>query len=288
MDIGIAAQLLALGLAFGGLYALMASGLTLSYAVTRHINVAHGDFLALGLYALFAIYGALKLDPYLSFFIVAPLLFAFGFVIFRFFLRPVMHTAPIVVFQLFIGMGFIIQNALNIVFTGNSLNVRSFIALDKLALGTVLVRTPEVIALTVSLVVCLGFYWLLQSTEFGRVIRAVAQRPDVAQLMGVNIRQVQAWVFALSFLLLAIAATLAAPILVLRPVMGLEISLYALIILILGGMGNFVGALVGAFIIGVATAGSQFFLGSSMSAAVPYAIFVAILLLRPQGLFGAK
>jgi branched-chain amino acid transport system permease protein len=285
---GTTAQVVVLGMVFGGLYALIASGLTLGYAVTRHINVAHGDFLALGMYGLLSIYSAWKLDPYISFIIVAPVLFGVGFLIFRFFLQPVVHAAPIVIFQLFIGMGFIIQNALNIIYTGNSQNVPSVVAMDKLHFGEVVVRTPDTIALVASLVVCVGLYWLLQTTEFGRVVRAVAQRPDVAQLMGVNIRSVQARVFALSFLLLAIAASLSAPILVLRPGMGLEISLYALIILILGGMGHFVGTLVGAFIIGVASAVSQFVWGTSMSAAVPFAIFVIILLIRPQGIFGTR
>jgi branched-chain amino acid transport system permease protein len=288
VDVGTAAQVLVLGLAFGGLYALIASGLTLSYAVTRHINVAHGDFLALGLYMLFSVCGTLGLDPYLALFVVAPILFVLGFVVFRLFLRPVVHTAPIVVFQLFIGMGFIIQSGLNIIYTGNALNIPSAVALHKLYLGPVVVRTADTLAFGVSVVVCVGFYWLLRSTEFGRVVRAVAQRPDVAPLMGIDIRWVQGWVFALSFLLLAIAAALSAPILVLRPSMGLEISLYALIILILGGMGHFVGALLGAFIIGIATAASLFVWGTSMSAAVPFAIFVVILLLRPQGMFGAR
>jgi branched-chain amino acid transport system permease protein len=288
VDIGTAAQVLVLGLAFGGLYALIASGLTLAYAVTRHINVAHGDFLALGLYVLFSVCGALRLDPYLGLLVVAPLLFVLGFVIFRLFLRPVVHTAPIVVFQLFIGMGFVIESGLNIAYTGNALNVPSAIGLHKLYLGPVVLRTADALAFVVSVVVCVGFYWLLRSTEFGRVVRAVAQRPDVAPLMGVDIRSVQARVFALSFLLLAIAAALSAPILVLRPTMGLEISLYALIILILGGMGHFVGALLGAFIIGIATSASLFVWGTSMSAAVPFAIFVIILLLRPQGMFGAR
>jgi branched-chain amino acid transport system permease protein len=288
MDIGIAAQVLVLGLVFGGLYALIASGLTLGYAVTRHINVAHGDFLALGMYLLLSIYSAWKIDPYVSFFIVAPLLFGLGLLIFKFFLGPIVQAAPIVIFQLFIGMGFIIQNGLNIVYSGNSQNVPSVVAMSKLHLGDVVVRTPDTIALVASLVVCVGLYWWLQSTEFGRVVRAVAQRPDVAPLMGINIRSVQSKVFALSFLLLGIAASLSAPILVLRPSMGLEISLYALIILILGGMGNFVGTLVGAFIIGVASSVSQFVWGNALSAAVPFAIFVVILLLRPQGIFGTR
>jgi branched-chain amino acid transport system permease protein len=288
VDLATAAQVLVLGLAFGGLYALIASGLTLSYAVTRHINVAHGDFLALGLYVLLSVCGTLGLDPYVALLLVAPLLFGLGFLVFRFFLRPVVHTAPIVVFQLFIGMGFIIQSGLNIVYSGNALNVPSAVALHKLYLGPVVVRTADTVAFIVSVVVCVGFYWLLRSTEFGRVVRAVAQRPDVAPLMGVDIRWVQALVFALSFLLLGIAAALSAPILVLRPTMGLEISLYALIILILGGMGHFVGALLGAFIIGISTAVSLFVWGTSMSAAVPFAIFVVILLLRPQGIFGVR
>lgn len=288
MNIQIAAQVLVLGLVFGGLYALIASGLTLGYAVTRHINVAHGDFLAISLYALLSIYSAWKLDPYLSLFIVAPALFGLGFLIFRVFLRPVIHAAPIVVFQLFIGMGFIIQNGLNIFFTGDSRNVPSVLALEKIRLGEVVVRTADTIALGASLIVCVGLYWLLKSTEFGRVVRAVAQRPDVAGLMGVDIRSVQAKVFALSFLLLGIAGSLSAPILVLRPSMGLEISLYALIILILGGMGHFGGTLVGAFIIGIASAVSLYVWGTSMSAAVPFAIFVVILLFRPQGIFGVR
>ncbi len=288
MDVAGFVQVLVLGLAFGGVYALIASGLTLSYAVTRQINVAHGDFLALALYALWTLQRVTNLDPYLGFFVVAPLLLGLGVLVFRFLLGPVVQTAPIVVFQLFIGMGFIIENGLNILFTGNSQSVPSVIVLHKLRAGPIVLRTADTIALAGSLIVCLGFYWLLRSTEFGRVVRAVAQRPDVASLMGVNIRKVQVRVFALSFLLLAFAAALSAPILVLRPTMGLEISLYALIILILGGMGHFGGALLGAFIIGIATAFSLYVWGNSMSAAIPFALFVVILLVRPQGIFGLR
>ena len=288
MDTTIVGQTIVLGLAQGGVYALIASGLTLIYAVTRHFNFAHGHFLAVGMYLSFAIFTAYELDPYLSFFIVAPLMFVLGLLVFRFLLRPLIPSGPITTIIMFLGVTLIIENVLLIIFGGEEHAVPTFLDLHKLHFGPLTMKPALLIALLLSLIVTLGFYWLLKTTDFGRAVRAVAQEPESAALVGINVRKVQMLVFALGFVLLAIAGTAYIPMSTIFPTMGLYITLFAFIVITLGGMGHFTGALVAGLIIGVAGALSSLFWGTALSATIPYALFVLVMLFRPQGLFGTK
>ncbi len=288
MDTTVVVQAVVLGLAQGAVYALIASGLTLIYAVTRHFNFAHGHFLAIGMYMSYALFTAYELDPYLSFFIVAPAMFILGLFIFRFLLQPLVRGSPLTTLIMLYGLSLIIENVLLIIFGGQDHAVPTFLDLDKLYFGPIIMKTSLLVALLVSLVVTLGFYWLLRTTDFGRTVRAVAEKPESAALMGIKVRRVQLLVFALAFVLLAIAATCYIPMSTMFPTMGLNITLFAFVVITLGGMGNFLGALVGGLIIGVAGALSSLFWGVGLSATIPYAIFILVMLFRPQGLFGGK
>jgi len=282
-------QAIILGLAFGGVFALITAGLTLIFALTRHINVAHGSFMVLGMYIIFAAYRAWKLDPYLALLILAPLMFLLGLFVFRLGgFSQMIKADPLIVFQFFIGYVLIIENILLLRFSGDYQTVPSFITLSKTTLGPFVMRNAQLLAFLASLAVSLGFYWVLMNTEFGRAVRAVAQNPDVAALMGVNVRRVRMLVFALGFVLLAVAAALFIPLTTFNPYTGFILTLFALIILVMGGMGSFLGALVAGLIIGLAYGISYFYVGSSLAAVIPYGLFILVILLRPQGIFGIR
>jgi len=276
------------GLAQGGVYALIASGLTLIYAVTRHFNFAHGGLLVLALYFSYYFYDSFGYDPYLSFLIVAPIMFIIGLLIFRFLFQRLISSSPLTSILMFFGIALIIQYLMPITFDTLNKSVGSFIMLNKIHIGSVTITLRSLIAVTTSLVVSLSFYWLLKTTDFGRAIRAIAQRPEAAALMGINVRRMQMLVFALAFVLLAAAAATYAPMHSFNANIGLNITLFAFIVIALGGMGHFIGALVAGMIIGVAEQLSSLFWGTSLSATIPYAIFIMVLLFRPQGLFGSK
>lgn len=277
-----------LGLALGGVYALMASGLTMIYAVTRHINIAHGDFLTLVMYVSFTLFKTFEIDPYLSTVITVPLMFGLGLMAFRFLLRPMLRSSPLTVFMMFFGVTLVIQNTLNIVFKAQALSVSTFIDRADIPVGPIVLTAPQLVAFFVSIVTAISFYWVIRSTEFGRNVRATAQDADMASLMGVNVKRTQMFVFALGFVLLGVAGPLHSPMVSLQPFIGLDFTLKAVVILMLGGMGNFLGALIGAFIIGVAEAVSATVWSSQMASAIPFALFIVLLKLRPQGLFGRR
>ena len=285
MDIVL--QVLLDGFMWGAVYALIASGLTMVYAITRLLNFAHGDLMFLTMYICLALYRAFDLDPYLSILIITPLMVILGLLIFHFLIRPLLKAHILMVIQLTLGLVFIISNSLVIVFTSDEVTVPTFITASKLYLGPVILRTSLLVAFGVSTLASLGFYWVLRSTDFGRSVRAISQNSETAELMGINVGRVQMIVFTLGIMLLGIVGPLVIPVIqVMVPTMGLHMTLFAFIILVVGGAGNFLGALIGGLINGIAEAFGYFYLSASLAPAIPYAIFVLILLFRPQGLIG--
>ena len=277
-----------LGLAFGCVFALIASGLTLIYAVTKHIHASHGVFMVLSMYMLWLLYNHFGIDPYLSLLIVVPAMFGIGLFLFRFVFRRVLSAETLTVFQYFIAWIFIIENALLIGFGADAVTVPSFITLSKLHFGSVIVRVPQLVAVVASLALLLALYRVIKATDFGRAIRAIAQDRDTASLMGINVRRIQMLVFGIGFALLAFAAVMTNPLVSFDPYYGFWLVLFALIILMLGGMGNFMGSLIAGLIIGFVYGMSYLLIGSTLSAIPTYVIVILILLFRPQGLLGTR
>ncbi|MDY7019484.1 MAG: branched-chain amino acid ABC transporter permease [Chloroflexota bacterium] len=278
-------QALLIGLARGGIYALLASGLTLAYAVTKQLHLTHGNFVCVALYLCIVLAGSLALDPYISVLITAPVLFGIGILIYRYILCRVMDSGILVSFQIFLGLIFVIENLLLGLFTATPRLIPSFIVLHRVTLGHLVLGLPHLIAFIAALVIGLGFYWMLRSTDFGRAIRAVSEDMETASLMGIRVRRVQMMVWALAFVLIAVSASLVAPWWEVSPFIGLDLTLFALIILVIGGMGNFVGALVAGFAMGLIESIAGLTIGGTMAAALPYIIFIFFLFFRPQGLF---
>lgn len=278
-------QSILMGLAIGGIYALVASGLTMAYAVTRQLHLTHGDFLAIALYMSVLLSGSLAIDPYISFFITAPIFFGIGILVYLFVIRPLQGAGTLLTFQVFLGLVLILENTLLVIFKSDPRLPNSFIALNLVHFtDSIMLGLPQAIALIASTVIGLGCFWMLRSTDFGRAIRAVSEDAEAASLMGIKVPRLRMVVFGLAFVLIGISASLVAPWWNISPHKGLDFTLFALIIVIIGGMGNFAGALIAGFIIGVLRAVSGLLFGPALALIIPYAVLLIILIMRPQGL----
>lgn len=279
-------QALVQGILIGSAYGIVALGLGLIYGVSNTINFAHGDFLSLGMYICFTLYTAFALDPYLSMAISMPILAVVGGIVFYVFIRPILNTHLLMIVQLTLGLTFILQNGLLMVFGGQPHKVPSFIDNDLLVTGGIIMRLPLLVSAGVCVALAVLLYAMLTYTDFGRSIRAVNQNPRAAALMGVNVTAVRVGVFALGFALLAIAGALLLPGLQIQPSMGLRYTVITLLTLVLGGMTNFIGILLGGLTIGVSEAIGTTFLSGVAGMILPYVIFIIIMLFRPAGLLG--
>ncbi|MDY7032962.1 MAG: branched-chain amino acid ABC transporter permease, partial [Thermodesulfobacteriota bacterium] len=217
--------------------------------------------------------------------IIAPILFGAGLLVYILVIRPLHGAGTLLTFQVFLGLVLIIENTLLVIFKSDPHFTGSFIALHLVHFtDSIMLGLPQVIALIASTVIGLGCFFMLRSTDFGRAIRAVSEDPEAASLMGINVSRLRMIVFGLAFVLIGVSASLVAPWWNVSPQKGLDFTLFALIIVIVGGMGNFAGALIAGFIIGAVRAVSGLLFGPALALIIPYAVLLIILIIRPQGL----
>ncbi len=273
------------GLLIGATYGFVALGMGIVYSVSGVINFSHGDFVTFGMFLCYTFWGAFALDPYLSVAITLPLFAVFGAVLYRFLIRPIVGVHMLMIIQLTLGLSFMLQNGLLMVFGGQPLRTPSAFEAKLLFVGdSIVMRWPLVIAFVVSVFLAGLLYWVLQKTDLGRSIRAVHQNARAAALVGINVMAVRTITFAAGFGILAIAAALLLPGTPAHPGMGLRYTVITLMVIMLGGMTNFVGILLGGLVIGVAEAIGTVYVSGIAGMMMPYAIFVLALLFRPKGL----
>ena len=277
-------QALAQGMLIGSTYGLLALGMGLVYGVSGVVNFSHGDFISLGMFMCLALYSALSLDPYVSVIITVPVMTAIGALVYLYLIRPMVGHQFLMIVQLTLGLSLVLQNGILMVFGGQPARTPSVVESKLLILGDVVLRWPHIIAFVVSFVLAIGLYVMLRSTDFGRSIRAVHQNAHAAALMGINVGRVQVLTFALGIGILALAAALLLPGTPIQPTQGLRYTVITLLVVVLGGMTNFVGIMLGGLIIGIAEAFGTIYLSGVLGLLMPYLIFVAIMLFRPQGL----
>jgi branched-chain amino acid transport system permease protein len=277
-------QALAQGLLIGSTYGLLALGMGLVYGVSGVVNFSHGDFISLGMFMCLALYSAFSLDPYVSAVITIPVMTAIGALVYLFLIRPMVGHQFLMVVQLTLGLSLVLQNGILMVFGGQPARTPSVVESKLIILGDVVLRVPHLIAFVISFVLAIGLFVMLRSTDFGRSIRAVHQNAHAAALMGINVGRVQVLTFALGIGILALAAVLLLPGTPIQPTLGLRYTVITLLVVVLGGMTNFVGIMLGGLIIGIAEAFGTIYLEGPLGLLLPYLIFVAIMLFRPQGL----
>ncbi len=280
-------QALAQGFLVGSTYGLLALGMGLIYSVSGLVNFAHGDFFSLGMYLCFALFSAFALDPYVSLVITLPAMMLIGAGVYQFLIRPIAGHHLLMVIQLTLGLALLVQNGILMVFGGQFERTPSIVESKLVLLGPVVVRMPHVIACLASFGIAAALYVLLRSTDWGRAIRSVHQNAKAAALMGIDVGRVRMLTFAAGLGLLAIAAALIVPGTPMHPSLGLRYTVITLIVMVLGGMTNFVGIMLAGLVIGISEALGTIYLSDMLGMLMPYLIFVVIMLLRPQGLLKA-
>lgn len=276
------------GLMTGAVYALIALGLTLIYGVLHIINFAHGALLTCAMFAVWVAWAWLGLDPYLVIVPLVPLMFAFGYGLQRFVVGPASHGEDGNILLVTLGLSIVLENVLLALFQSDTRTLDTDYSFQVVALGPLLLSFPRLVGLGVAVVVT-GLLWLLLSrTDTGKAIRAVAKEKLGANLVGIDVPHIYAVTFGLGCACLAVAAGLLMPTFYVNPRIGGAFVLVAFTVVVLGGMGSIPGALLGGLFIGVVESMCGLFLGDSLGQIGIFLIFIAVLLVRPTGLFGAK
>lgn len=273
------------GLIMGGIYALVAGGLTLIFGVMGIINVAHGDLLMVSMFATYYAVTLLGLSPYVAILLVTPLMFIIGAGIFRGFIAPLLDAPEINQILLTVALSLLIQNVALLIFGGDYLTIDLPLANRTMTVYGAVISVPQILAFVFALLASGCCYLMLHHTDLGRAMRAVAQNPKGALLVGINVRHVHMLAFGLGSLLLGVAGPLLVPIYFVHTDVGSLFLLVAFVVVVMGGLGNFIGALVAGLIIGVTETVAGLFVSSSLAPIANFLAFVLVLLFRPRGLF---
>jgi len=276
------------GLMYGAIYALVALGLTLIYGVLHIINFAHGAMLMLALYAAFFLFHLLNIDPYISIAIVTPISFIFGYVIYGYGIGVLSKGKDQNILLITLGLSIIIENSALFFFSGDQQTVSLSYSYDALDLGFMYLSYPKIISFVAALIICALLWALMSLTDLGRAIRAVAKERQGARLVGINVEHIFAVTFGIGIACLGAAGCMMLPIFYVDPYTGNIFVLVAFTIVVLGGMGSIIGALLGGFIIGITESIGGFLLGESLGQIGISLIFILILIFKPTGLFGSK
>jgi branched-chain amino acid transport system permease protein len=276
------------GLTTGAVYALVALGLTLIYGVLHIINFAHGAALMVALYGVYWLRARWGIDPYLALPIAVPAMFALGYALQRGVINRASHGKDENILLVTLGLSIVLENLALLLFKSDTRSIETAYTLTTVPIGPAFIALPKLIAFAGALV-CAGLLvCVVQRTDLGRAIRAVAKEKQGARLVGIDVEHVYAMSFGIGLACLGAAACFLLPAYYVNPQVGGGFVLVAFTIVVLGGMGSFAGALVGGLGIGMVESLCGLLLGESLGQIGIFAIFIAVLLLRPQGLFGAR
>lgn len=279
------------GLILGGIYALIAVGLSLQYGVGRVLNVSHGEFIILGALITASLFTTAGINPFLVIVIVTPVFFGIGFGIDRTMFNKLRRTSPnddafegrslLASF----GVLFIVQN-LMLMYWGPNIIGYSYLTTSVTILGQ-RYGLNRVTALVVSVVVCIGFLAFIRWTRLGKAIRASAEVPEIADALGVNRKLVMATCFGLGTALAGLAGVLYSLMFDLQGSRGIELTIIAIVVVVFGGLGSITGSLIGGFALGLLISMVNY-LDPSLSLVAFYLVLILVLLLKPSGILGRQ
>jgi branched-chain amino acid transport system permease protein len=284
----LVAQGLISGLLFGGVYSLMAVGLTLIFGVMRVVNFAHGDMMVWGMYLAWLLATRAGVDPYLAFVVCAAALFLLGVAVQRGLVDRILDAPHEMQILLMLGVALVLENAALAIFGPEPQRVRSALGGSALWLGPLFIDVARLVTFAVAIALTALLALFLFRTDIGRSIRAAADNPYGALVIGTDVRRVYAIAFGVGAACVGAAGALVTPIVPFQPTTGLQLSVTSFNIVIIGGMGSLLGAFVGGLLVSVAESLGAVFLAPSLKELVSFSLLIAVLLLRPAGLFGRR
>jgi branched-chain amino acid transport system permease protein len=281
-------QLVASTILLGGIYALIAVGLTLIFGVMRVVNFAHGEFLMLGMYLAFWAFALLQLDPYLTLVLALPLIFAVGWLSYRTVMRPVIHASHNVQIFTTVGLSIALQNLALVLWTADSHFVRTGYYSIVVRIGSAVLNLAQIVAFAVAVLFTAALFAFLRWSYTGKVMRATAQDRQAASLMGIDTGRIFALTWAVGITCVGVAGVLLSPIYPVYPTVGLQFVLIAYVAVVLGGLGDMAGALISSLIVAAVEVVGSYVIGTAWKEVLYLLLFIVILVVRPAGLFGQR
>jgi branched-chain amino acid transport system permease protein len=274
------------GLVSGSIYGLMAIGFTLVFGIMHVINLAHGELYMLGAFTTFILTTIFDFNFFPALLVAMFVVGGFGILIERVIFRPLRNKSLLNTLLASIGLSIFISNLVAQIAGSDMRSIPSPFPKGSIEFLGVAITTQRLVVLMVTLFMVLVLFWMIKYTKIGKALRATSQNRDAAALMGVNINQIYAFTFALSAGMAAVAGGLIGSLYTVEPSMGLTPGMKAFIIVILGGMGNVLGAIFGALILGYAETLTTLSASASHQELVGFVILILVLLFKPKGLFG--
>jgi branched-chain amino acid transport system permease protein len=275
------------GLLIGGVYALVSIGVTLIFGVVKIVNFAQGEFVMIGMYISYFLATYCGIDPLLSLLVSMPVLFAMGVLIQHFLIRRVLALGDMPQIFLTFALSLLLVNVALLLFTANYRTVETPYSEAAIHIGPIYIAVAKLIAFAVAMALSAALWAFLRSTDLGKAMRAAAQNPDVAMLMGINPDRVFCVAVGIAFALAGAAGSLLMPFYPAYPMVGQVFVLMAFVAVVLGTLGNVVGALIASLMMGVAESLGIQFVGADSGLIVVFLMLLLTLALRPSGLFGA-
>ncbi|MBL6428875.1 MULTISPECIES: branched-chain amino acid ABC transporter permease [Maritimibacter] len=285
-------DILITGLILGGTYALIALGLNLQYGVSRIMNLANGEMLVIGAFAAFTLFTVGQVSPLLTIFLVAPLAYVLNWLIYRIMLRPLVKRAKnrgmleVDAILTTFGLSFVMVGIMIWAFGGDYFSY-SYLARPITVFGDNY-GLNRVVAFVCAAILCAALFLWLNVSRAGMAIRAVAVSPENARLVGIDVPKLSARAFALGGAVTAVGGAVISTFLTLDASTGVMFTMKALIIVIMGGVGDVRGTILAALVLGVGETFVASVIDPGLTLVAAYALFILILLFRPQGFFGRK
>jgi branched-chain amino acid transport system permease protein len=275
-----------MGILLGGLYAVIALGLSLVFGVVKEMNVAHGDLVILGSYFGYVAMTMIGIDPILSLMIGIPLLFGIGFAIQKYLLNRAFRISMDATLIMAFGISIILQNICQLIWTPFPRGLTPPYAFKSFSVGPIRVPLVYLLNFLVAIAVMLFLREFLRRTYLGKAIRAAAQDRKAAHLMGINTDQVYAFTFAIAMAFAAIAGIFLGLTFPFMPTSGMPFLIIALGVVVLGGLGSIVGTFIGGIAFGLAQTIGGYFFGVAAQMLVAYMMVLVVLAVIPRGIFG--
>jgi branched-chain amino acid transport system permease protein len=279
-------QILANGVLLGGLYCLLGIGMTLIFGVMRIINACHGDLLTVAMYLAFFLFTAVKLDPFVTLFLAMPLLFVLGCTIYSGLIRRLRGEFEENSLILTWGIALVLENLFTVAFSADYRSIVTGYSTQNLTVAGISLSTPMLLSFSVAVVLTVALYMFLFRSNLGRAIRAIAQNKPAAQLMGINVERVQMISYGIGAALAGAAGAAFSSVFYVFPAIGGLFTVKAFEVIVLGGLGNVVGAFLAGILLAVTESLGAIFISTGLKDAIGFLIFILVLIFRPAGLFG--
>jgi branched-chain amino acid transport system permease protein len=283
------AQVLLFGIANGCVYILLATGLTLIFGVMKLVNFAHGQLLMVGAFVAYETTKIAGLNPYASILVSMGTVALIGIALEKFAFRRVRGTEKLNEIFISLGLIYVFENVATLLWEKNrDIQINSPLAGLSLSLGEVTLGYDRILAMVIIVVILVGLVLLTKKTKIGLAMRATSQKSDAAMLMGININRVYLFTFAVGAALAGAAGALYGILFPFNPTVGALPTIKGFAIIILGGLGSIPGAVIGGLLYGIAENSAVYLIGGSWPDAISFALLIAVLIIRPTGIFGEK